>query len=108
VTNTINSNLNNSALLSNKIDTRIAYKLLWHRCRTHRIRLGMETHDALIDMILIGDNEGNGIGGGRRSSVLREVIGADRILAGGFLFEGGNLLCHASAVVEYTKTLLSQ
>ena len=112
VTNTINSNLNNSALLSNqfsgKINTRIAYKLLWHRCRTHRVRLGMKTHDALIDMILVGDGEGNGIGGGRRSSIQREVITPDKVLGGGFIFDASNLFTHASAVIDDTKILRSK
>ena len=73
-----------SAVAQNQVNTRLAYKLLWHRCKRHSIRLGSETHDALMDMIVVG--ECAGMGGGRGPDALRTVIEADKILGGGFVF----------------------
>ena len=68
----------------NQVNTKLAYKLLWHWCKRHSIRLGNETHDALMDMIVVGD--GTGMGGGRGSGAVRTVIEADKVLGGGFVF----------------------
>ncbi len=89
-----------------RVNTKIAYKLLWHRCRSHRMRLGVETHDALMDMIVVGDGLGIGIGGARGAGE-RQVIESDHVCHSGFVFTGSQLYSPASAVIDDSKALRS-
>ena len=79
--------VNLTAGSAKSVNMTVAYKLLWHRCRSHRMRLGMESHEALMDMIVCGEE---GERGGRGWGA-REIIQPDPVLPSGFTFDAAGL-----------------
>jgi hypothetical protein len=71
-----------SMVHTSRISVKIVYKLLWHLLKAHRSRIGPETHDALIQLLL--DNRGLFCSA---DTVLETLVVKDSVIQSGYRFD---------------------